>query len=69
MKLKLPLLDLWLVTGRRLRAGYAHRYDQGYAKGLAARSAEASGEAGEVRGHSGTGPTEGDTSDDATRPA
>jgi len=33
MKLKLPLLDLWLVTGRRLRAGHAHRYQQGYEKG------------------------------------
>jgi hypothetical protein len=32
MKLKLPLVDLWLVTGRRLRAGHAYRYQQGYEK-------------------------------------
>jgi hypothetical protein len=39
MKLKFPLLDLWLVTGRRLRAGYADRYQRGYEKGWAAGSA------------------------------
>jgi hypothetical protein len=53
MKLKLPLLDLWLVTGRRLRAGHAYRYQQGYAKGWAAGSAEASRDAAEVRPHLG----------------
>ena len=58
MKLKLPLLDLWLVTGRRLRAGYADRYQRGYEKGWAARSAEASGEGTEVDGHSWTVPAE-----------
>jgi hypothetical protein len=60
MKLKLPLLDLWLVTGRRLRAGHAYRYRQGYAEGWAAGSAEASGDAAEVRPHLGTVPDEGD---------
>jgi hypothetical protein len=54
MKLKLPLLDLWLVTGRRLRAGHAYRYRQGYAEGWAAGSAEASRDAAEVRPHLGT---------------
>jgi hypothetical protein len=58
MKLKLPLLDLWLVTGRRLRAGYAYRYQRGYAMGWAAGSAEASGEGTEVGGHSWTAPAE-----------
>jgi hypothetical protein len=33
VKLKLPLLDLWLVTGRRLRAGHAYRYERGYIAG------------------------------------
>jgi len=67
MKLKLPLLDLWLVTGRRLRAGHAYRYQRGYAKGWAAGSAEASGDAAEVRPHSGTVPDEGDPP--ATQPS
>jgi hypothetical protein len=40
VKLKVPLLDLWLVTGRRLRAGYARRYEQGYHEGWCAGSAE-----------------------------
>jgi hypothetical protein len=59
MKLKVPLLDLWLVTGRRLRAGYAHRYQRGYAKGWDAGSAETSREA-EVHGHSDAVPVEGE---------
>ena len=60
MKLKLPLLDLWLVTGRRLRAGHAYRYQQGYEKGWAAGSAEASRDAAEVRPHIGKVPDEGE---------
>ena len=60
MKLKLPLLDLWLVTGRRLRAGHAYRYQQGYEKGWAAGSAEASRDAAEVHPHLGAVPDEGD---------
>jgi hypothetical protein len=35
VKRKLPLLDLWLVSGRRLRAGYAHRYEHGWFDGWA----------------------------------
>jgi hypothetical protein len=66
MKLKLPLLDLWLVTGRRLRAGYAHRYQQGYAEGWQAGSAEASPDAAEVRPHSGNVPDEGDSGETET---
>src|SRR5512132_4662153 len=67
MKLKLPLLDLWLVTGRRLRAGHAYRYQQGYEKGWAAGSAEASRDAAEVRPHLGAVPDEGDPP--ATQPS
>ena len=40
MKVKVPLIDVWLVTGRRLRAGYAHRYEQGYLEGFAASDRE-----------------------------
>ena len=65
MKRKVPVVDLWLVTGRRLRAGYADRYRQGYAEGWAAGSAEASsGEEAEVRAQSGI-PAEDDSRDDA----
>ena len=60
MKRKFPVVDLWLVTGRRLRAGYAHRYRQGYAEGWDAGSAEASRDAADVRPHSGTVPDGGD---------
>jgi hypothetical protein len=67
VKLKLPLLDLWLVTGRRLRAGHAYRYQQGYEKGWAAGSAEASRDAADVRPHVGTVPDEGDPP--ATQPS
>jgi hypothetical protein len=66
VKLKLPLVDLWLVTGRRLRAGYAHRYRQGYAEGWEAGSGEASRQEAEVRPHSGKVPDEGDPGE--TRP-
>jgi hypothetical protein len=41
VKVKIPLLDLWLVSGRRLKAGYGHRYEQGYLEGWAAGSAAA----------------------------
>jgi hypothetical protein len=68
MKLKLPLLDLWLVTGRRLRAGHAHRFQRGYAEGRAAGLAEASRQAGEVRAHSDTVPKEGDSGGTEPRP-
>jgi hypothetical protein len=59
MKLKLPLLDLWLVTGRRLRAGYAHRYQSGYEEGRAAGLAGAARHAAEVRAHSDSLPDKG----------
>ena len=59
MKLKLPLFDLWLVTGRRLRAGHAYRYRRGYEEGWAAGSAEAS-RAAVVGPHLGTVLDEGD---------
>jgi hypothetical protein len=61
MKLKLPLLDLWLVTGRRLRAGNTYRYQRGYAEGRTAGLAEGSRRAAEVRAHSDTVPEEGDS--------
>jgi hypothetical protein len=67
MKLKLPLLDLWLVTDRRLRAGYAHRYRRGYTEGWAAGLAEASRQA-EVRAHSDTVPEEGDSGGTEPKP-
>jgi hypothetical protein len=35
-KLKFPFVGLWVVTDGRLRAGYHHRYEQGYLDGLAA---------------------------------
>ena len=35
-KLKLPLIGFWVVTDRRLRAGYRQRYEQGYLEGAAA---------------------------------
>jgi hypothetical protein len=44
MKKKIPLLDVWLVTGRRLDAGYLYRYQKGYRDGFRARSAEAAEE-------------------------
>jgi hypothetical protein len=44
MKKKIPLLDVWLVTGRRLDAGYLYRYQKGYRDGFRARSAEAARE-------------------------
>jgi hypothetical protein len=68
MKLKLPLLDLWLVTGRRLRAGYAHRYRSGYEEGRAAGLAGATRHAAEVRAHSDTVPGEGDSGGTEPRP-
>jgi hypothetical protein len=61
VKLKLPLVDLWLVTGRRLKAGYARRYQHGYANGWEDGSAEPSRHAAEVRGHSDTVPEERDS--------
>jgi hypothetical protein len=67
MKLKLPLLDLWLVTGRRLRAGHAYRYQQGYEKGWAAGSAVESRDVAEVRPHLRAVPDEGDPP--ATQPS
>ena len=68
VKLKLPLLDLWLVTGRRLRAGYADRYQRGYAKGWEAGSAEASPHAAEVHPHGGKVPDEGDCGETEPKP-
>ena len=68
MKLKLPMLDLWLVTGRRLRAGHAHRYQQGYAEGRAAGLAEASRHAAEVRAYSDAVPDKGDSGGTEPRP-
>jgi hypothetical protein len=64
MKLKLPLLDLWLVTGRRLRAGYANRFQSGYAEGREAGLAKAMRHAAEVRAHSDTVPDKGDSGRD-----
>jgi len=52
--------ERWLVTGRRLRAGQAYRYQQGYEKGWAAGSAVESRDTAEVRPHLGTVPDEGD---------
>jgi hypothetical protein len=36
MKRKLPLVDVWLISGRRLRAGYRKRYEWGWVDGAAA---------------------------------
>ena len=44
MKKKIPLLDVWLVTGRRLDAGYRYRYQKGYRDGFRDGSAEAARE-------------------------
>ena len=55
MKLKLPVLDLWLVSGRRLRAGYAHRYKVGYEEGWSAASHEATRPERVRNGAQGTG--------------
>lgn len=44
MKKKIPLLDVWLVTGRRLHAGYRYRYEKGYREGFRAGSADAAPE-------------------------
>lgn len=38
MKKKIPLLSVWLVTDRRLQAGYRHRYEKGYREGFRAGS-------------------------------
>ena len=44
MKKKIPLLDVWLVTGRRLDAGYRYRYQKGFRDGFRAGSADAARE-------------------------
>jgi hypothetical protein len=36
MKKKIPLLNVWLVTDRRLQAGYRHRYEKGHREGFRA---------------------------------
>jgi hypothetical protein len=36
MKKRIPLLNVWLLTDRRLQAGYRHRYEKGYRAGLRA---------------------------------
>jgi hypothetical protein len=38
MKKKIPLLNVWLVTDRRLQAGYRHRYEKGHREGFRAGS-------------------------------
>ena len=45
MKRKIPFLDLWLVSDRRLHAGYRYRYEKGYREGLRAGSADGEREA------------------------
>ena len=44
MKKKVPLLDVWLVTGRRLDAGYLYRYQKGFRDGFRAGSSDAARE-------------------------
>jgi hypothetical protein len=39
MKRKIPLLGLWLISDRRLRAGQHHRFELGYQEGFVAGSA------------------------------
>jgi hypothetical protein len=44
MKKKIPLLDVWLVSDRRLQAGYRYRYEKGYREGFRAGADDAARE-------------------------
>lgn len=41
MKRRIPFTRLWLVTDRRLKAGYRHRDQRGYERGYEAGRADA----------------------------